>query len=112
MVLPGVCHGPVKSPPWLCKESFMALREIHQAGIMPVEAKARFHTRPILPRAMKDFSQIHDRLLLEPWRTPHRAMMDFSQTLRSYFQKHKNSKTSWKLSLNILFSTTTLTKIV
>ena len=39
------------------------------------------------------FSQSHDGLLLEPMRTPGRAMTDFSQKPRPYFQNLENSKT-------------------
>ena len=40
----------------------MALGEVRQGGIFPVEAEARLQ---IPPRAMMDCLQNHDRLLLE-----------------------------------------------
>ena len=58
MALPGVCHGSARSRSWLYQESVMtlpgvcqgaatesviAVREIRQGGILPVEALASLH---------------------------------------------------------------------
>ena len=98
-------HGPARSLSWLCQESVIALREVRQGGIFPVEALASLHRWRIPPRAMTDysqsqlfltdFSQSHDRLLVEPWRTPGRAMTDSLQShdgLLVFFLEFKNSK--------------------
>ena len=83
MALGGIRHGSVSNPSWLWEESWTSIDWLRLllASRIP-------------PRAMIDCSQSHDRLLLEPWRTPGKAMTNFSQTQRSYFQNLKNSKQS------------------
>ena len=49
MALPGVCHGAAT-------EYVIALREIRQGGILPVEALASLHRGRIPPGAMTDCS--------------------------------------------------------
>ena len=55
----------VKYLPWVYQETVMALGEVRQGGIFPVEAEASLHRLQIPPRAMMDCLQNHDRLLLE-----------------------------------------------
>ena len=38
-----VCLLDTSCPSWLCEESVMALREVRQVGILPVEAEASLH---------------------------------------------------------------------
>ena len=78
----GVRHGSVSNPSWLWEESVtssdwlrLLLASLQRCQI-PLKAKT-------------DCSQSHDGLLLEPWRTLARAMTDFSQTQRSFFQNLK-----------------------
>ena len=92
-----VCYGSTRSLSWLCEESIMALQGVLHGSARnssgwdnASRSKSQVPHKTDSSRAMKDFSQIHDGLLLEPWRTPHKAMMAFSQTLRSYFHKIKN----------------------
>ena len=33
MAIPGVLHGSVRSPSWLCQESIIALKEVRQGGL-------------------------------------------------------------------------------
>ena len=40
---PGVRHGSARSPSWICEESVMALREVRQGAILPVEAETSLH---------------------------------------------------------------------
>ena len=45
MALRGVRYVSARSLAWLCEESVMALREVRQFKILPVEAEACFHTQ-------------------------------------------------------------------
>ena len=67
-------HGSSWSSPWLCKESVMALRVVHQGGILPVGAEPSLTQVTDSSQSVTDCSQSHSGLLLEPWLTPQRDM--------------------------------------
>ena len=96
MALPGVRHSSRRSPSWLCEQSVMALGRIRHLWRLASISQSQ-------SLEVTDSSQSNDRLLLEPWQTPGRAMTDFWQTQRSYFLNLRNSKTRLKLCQNLFW---------
>ena len=77
-----ICRGSTSSPFWLYKESVMALGVVRHLWRLASAFTGNIPPKRTSLRALIDSLQSHDRLLAEPWRTPGRAMADFSQTLR------------------------------
>ena len=86
MALPGVCHGSVRSPSWLCSLQGV----LHGSARNSSGWENARRSKSQVPQET-DSSQSHERFLPEPCKISPRAMTDSSQVL---FSEPKSSKTS------------------